>query len=145
MPEQRGDAERREAVERFQERVLADGVINDRNFLAAGDLVDALHEILAGVDDGVGAAMGLRELRLLVAADGADHGGAEMFGPLAEDQADAAGRGMQQDGIAGFDPIGLADQILRRQALQHHRGGGLVVDTVGQFNRRSAGISRASA
>ena len=102
--EQRGDAERREAVERFVERVLADGVVDDRHFLAAGDLVDARDEILARVDDGVVAAMGLGELRLFVVADGADHGGAEMLGPLADDQADAARRGMDQDGLAGFDP-----------------------------------------
>ncbi len=58
-----------------------------------------------------------------------------MLGPLAEDQADAARRGMEQDGLAGFDPIGLADQILHRQALQHHRGGGLVIDAVGQLDQ----------
>ena len=95
MPEQCRDAERRQAVQRFQKRVLADGVVNHRHFLAAGDLIDALHEILAGVNDGVSAAMRLRELRLLVAADDADHGGAKMFCPLAEDQADSAGRGVQ--------------------------------------------------
>ena len=135
LPEQRGDAERRQAIQRFEERVLADGIVDHRHLLAAGDLVDAFDEILARVDDGVGAAMGLGELGLFVAADGADHGGAEMLGPLAEDQADAAGRGMQQDGVAGFDAIGLADQILRGQALQHHGGGGLVVDAVGQLEQ----------
>ena len=79
--------------------------------------------------------MGLGEFCLLIAADGADHGGAEMLGPLAEDQADAAGRRMQQDGVAGLDAIGLADQVLRRQALQHHGGGGLVIDAVGQLEQ----------
>src|SRR5665647_784768 len=39
----------------------------------------------------------------------------------------AAGGVQQQNGVAGFDAIGLADQILLRQALQHHGGGGLVV------------------
>ena len=58
-----------------------------------------------------------------------------MLGPLRQDQADAAGGGMQQDGFAGFDAIGLADQILHRQALQHHRRRGLVVDAVGQFDQ----------
>ena len=133
--EQRGDAERRQAIERFQERVLADGIVHHRHLLAAGDLLDAFDEILLGVNDRVGAAMGLGEFRLLLAADGADHGGAEMLGPLAEDQADAAGRGMQQNGVAGFDAIGLADQVLRGQALQHHRGRGLVVDAVGQLEQ----------
>ena len=79
--------------------------------------------------------MGLGELRLVVAADGADDGGAEMLRPLAEDKADAARRGVKQDRVAGFDAIGLADQVLCRQALQHHRRGGRVVDAVGQFEQ----------
>src|ERR1700748_2010169 len=77
--EQRRDAERRQAIQRLQEGVLADGVVDNWALLAAGDLVDAFDEVLAGVDDGVGAAMGFGELRLLVIADGADHGGAEML------------------------------------------------------------------
>ena len=79
--------------------------------------------------------MGLGELRLLIAADSTYHRDAEMLGPLAEDQADATRRGMEQNGLAGFDPIGLADEILRRQALQHHRRGSLVIDIVGQLDQ----------
>jgi hypothetical protein len=79
--------------------------------------------------------MGLSQLCLLIIADRTDDGGAEMLRPLAQDKADAARRGMQQDGVAGFDAIGLADQILHRQALQHHRRCGLVVDAVGQFDQ----------
>src|SRR3954470_16309353 len=37
--EQRGDSEWREAVERLQERILADGVIDHRYLLAASDLI----------------------------------------------------------------------------------------------------------
>jgi len=77
--------------------------------------------------------MRLGELCLLIAADGADDGGAEMFRPLAEDKTDAACRGMEQDGVAGLDAIGLTDQILHRQALEHHRRRGLVIEAVGQF------------
>ena len=130
LTEQRDDAERGEAIQRFQEGVLADGVVDHGALLAAGDLRDALHEVLAGVDDGVVATMGFREFCFLVAADGADHGGAEMLGPLAEDEADAAGRGVQQNGVAGFHAIGLADQILRGQAFQHHGRCSLVIDAV---------------
>ncbi len=83
--------------------------------------------------------MSLRELRLLVAADSPDHGRAEMLCPLAEDQTDAAGRRMQQDRIAGFDAIGLADQILNREALQHHGGRGAVIDAVGQLEQAVGG------
>jgi hypothetical protein len=77
----------------------------------------------------------LASLRLLVAADGADHGDAEMLGPLAEDQADAARRSMEQNGLAGFDTISLADEILHRQTLQHHRRGRFVVNAVGQLDQ----------
>ena len=44
--------------------------------------------------------MRLGELGLGVAADRADHRRAEMLCPLAEDEADAARRGVDQDGVA---------------------------------------------
>src|SRR4029077_2378453 len=68
-----------------------------------------------------------------IIADGPDDGRTEMLGPLREDQADAASRSMEQDRVAGFGTIGLPDPILRRQALEHHRGRGLVIDAVGQL------------
>jgi len=40
------------------------------------DFVDTLGKILARIDNGVGAAMGLGELCLLIIADRADDGGA---------------------------------------------------------------------
>jgi hypothetical protein len=58
-----------------------------------------------------------------------------MLCPLTEDQADAAGRRVEKDGVAGFDAIGLADQVLHREALQHHGRGGFVVDAVGQLEQ----------
>jgi hypothetical protein len=67
------------------------------------------------------AAMGPRQLRLLLRADRADDGGAEMIGPLAGDEADAAGRGMEEDRLPGADFECLAKQILRGEALQRHR------------------------
>ena len=139
LAEQRHDSERRQAVERLQEGVLADGIIDHRHLLAFRDLFNAFDEILARIDDRVGAAMGLREFCFLVAADGADDGSAEMLCPLAQDRADAAGGRMQQDGVAGFDAVGLPDQILRRQALQHHRRRGLVVDAIGQLEQAIGG------
>ena len=135
LPEQREVSQRRQAIQRFQERILADGIVNHWHLVASGDLVDTLYEIFPRVDDGVSAAVGLGKLCLLVAADRADHGDAEMLGPLAEDQADTPRRGVQQNGLAGFDPIGLADEILHRQALQHHRRGCLVVNVVGQLDQ----------
>ena len=102
LAERGHQAERREAIERFVERVLADRIVDHREFLAAGDLVDARDEILAAVVDRMVAAIRLGERRLLVVADRADHGGAEMLGPLADDQPDPAGRGVDQDRLAGF-------------------------------------------
>jgi hypothetical protein len=44
----------------------------------------------------------------------------ERLGPLAGDQADTAGRSLDQHGIARLHAIGLAQQVGGRQALQHH-------------------------
>ena len=83
--------------------------------------------------------MSFGERGLLVIADRTDDGSAEMLCPLREDQADAAGCGMEQDRVAGFDTIGLPDQILRRQALEHHGSRGLVIDAVRQLEQAVGG------
>src|SRR5207244_13145911 len=97
--------------ERFVESVLADRIIDDRQSLALGQLTDPGDEILAPVVDRVVAAVTLGEGGLLVVADGADHGGAEMLGPLPDDKPGAAGRGLDQDRLAGFYGMGAADPI----------------------------------
>ena len=71
------------------------------------------------------------EFGFLLGADGADHRGADMVQPLAGDEADAAGGGVEQYGVALVDLEGTADEILHRHALQHHRRGSLIVDVVG--------------
>ena len=86
-------------------------------------------------DDDMGRAMGARQFGLLLGGDHADHGGAEMLCPLAHDQPDTAGRGVDDDGVARLHAIGAAEQVLRGQALQHHRGGGVEFDTVGQLDQ----------
>src|SRR5664279_4866145 len=73
LAEQGRDTERRQAIQRFQERVLADGVVNHGHLLAPRDLVDAFYEILARVDDG---------MCLLYTSDAADE----------EDSVDLGGR-----------------------------------------------------
>ena len=66
---------------------------------------------------------------------------------------------MKQHGLAGLYPVGSADKILRRHALQHHCRRGFVVDRIGDRNhavgrdiaqlrigtRRAGGISNAIA
>ena len=64
-----------------------------------------------------------RELRLLFAADRADHRRAEMLRPLAEDEPDAAGRRMHEDRVALLHGVRSAHEVLRRHALEHRRGG----------------------
>jgi len=80
--------------------------------------------------------MGQRELALGIGAGGADELEAERLRPLAGDQADAAGGGMEDNEVAGLEAFGRqrpAQQVLGRQALQHHRGAGLEGDRVGQL------------
>jgi hypothetical protein len=70
---------------------------------------------------------------------GADQLQAQRLGPLAGDQAHAAGGGMEQHVVAGlqaFDRQRLLQQVLRRQALEHHAGGGVEGDAVGQLGHR---------
>ena len=81
------------------------------------------------------AAMSLGEFGFLVAADGADDGRAQRLGPLARDEADPAGRGMEQDGVAFLDLVGLPDEVLGRHALEHHRGRLLIGDAVRQHDQ----------
>ncbi len=127
-------AERREAIERGRERGLADAVIDHLAQLAAGDFLGPRGEILIAIEDGVMAAIGLGERGLVLGADRADDIGAEMIGPLAQDQADAAGCGMNEDVHALLDLEGAAQQIFRRHAFEHHGGGLLVADIRRQFH-----------
>src|SRR5438445_252585 len=66
----RGVAEGREqaaalqAIERLEEGVLADGIVDHRHFLPAGDLVHPRDEVFLRVDDRMRRAMVARELRL---------------------------------------------------------------------------------
>ena len=79
---------RPQAVEGGGEGVLPDRVEDDGHAGAAGQLADPLDDVLAGVDDRVVAAMGSRQLRLGVAADGADDGRPQVLRPLAGDESD---------------------------------------------------------
>ncbi len=77
----------------------------------------------------MGRAMVERELALVSAAGGADHGAAEMLDPLRRNQADAAGCCVPQQGGARADAVGALDQVAHGHALQHHGRRRLVVDT----------------
>src|SRR5262249_24549344 len=105
-------AARLQTVERGLQCVLADRVVDHRHTLAAGDLAYAFGDVFARRHDGVGAAVRTGDCRLFVGADGADHGDADRARPLTGYQADAAGRRMVQNGLAAFERVDLAEQIL---------------------------------
>ena len=96
VAEARHQAERAQAVERLVPGVLADRVVDHLDALAAGDLLDPRGEVLAAVVDREGGAVVARQRAFLVAAGGADQLQAERLRPLAGDQADAAGRGVEE-------------------------------------------------
>ena len=81
------------------------------------------------------AAVGAGESGFFIAADGTDDGGAQVFRPLTKDRADAAGGGMNKNGITLLDAIGAADQIMGGHALEHHGGGLAIVDAVRQGDK----------
>ena len=78
--------------------------------------------------------MGPREFGFLVGADGPDHRRAKRLGPLADDQPDSAGGGMDQDRVAALHAIDLPQQHLRGHALKHHRRRLFGRDGVGQLH-----------
>ncbi len=133
-----------QAVQGAHEGLLAHGVVDRVHALAAGDLPHPGNEVLAGVDDGVVAAVGTGDLRLGIGAHGADHRGPQAPGPLAGDQADATGGRVDQHRVTGFHPVDAPQQVVGRHAAQHHRGGGALLDVVRQLHqargRHDAGL-----
>ena len=121
-------AARAEAIQRSLECFLAHRVVDHRQSLALGDPAHPVGEVLLGIDDRMVAAMVAGQFRFLPAADGADDGRAQMLGPLAKDQPDPAGGGVDQDGISFLDPVGLAQEVADSHTLEHHRRRGLVRD-----------------
>ena len=126
---------RLEAGQRARKCGLADAVIDDVAKLVAADLLDARHEILVVVEDDVIAAIGEREVGLRLGTDGADDMGAERPRPLACQQADSAGGGMNQHPMVRLDLEGLVQQVPHRQPLQHQDRALLIGDMVGQFDQ----------
>ena len=99
-------------------------------------LAHALGHILMAVVDRVIAAMGAGHLGLGVGRDRADHRQPEQFGPLRNDQADAACRGMQQHGVARLERIDPAHQVGGGQAPHGHGRRGLATDGLRQLDQQ---------
>ena len=120
---------------------------------------DPADKILSRIHNGVIAAVGPSVCRFFVRSDRADHRGADRLEPLAGNQANAAGRGVEQHRVAGLHLVRAPDQVLHGHALEHHRRRGLVSDAVGELQqpvrrhdayfrvrtRRSAGVGNAIA
>ena len=85
------------------------------------------------------AAIGEREIGLGLGADGADDMGAHRPRPLAGQEADAAGCGVDQHAVMRLDLEGLVQEVPDRQPLEHQDGALLVGDVVGQFDELVGG------
>ena len=85
------------------------------------------------------AAVLLRELGLVVAADDADDHGAQRLAPLREQLADAAGRRMHDDDVALLHPVCVAQQITGGPTLEHEHGGVFVADSGRNFHETVRG------
>lgn len=82
----------------------------------------------------MGRAVLLGQLGLLGSTGRADDGGAQVAQQLAQQQAHAAGGGVDEDGLALFDRVGLLDQRQRRHAHEEAADGVFVRDAVGDLD-----------
>src|SRR5205807_3870319 len=85
--------------------VLTEPIEDDVGATAAARLPRLRCEGIASGYDRMLAAVGPRELGLGFARHGANDAGAKRLGPLAEEQPDAPGRRVHQDGVAGLDTV----------------------------------------
>jgi hypothetical protein len=106
---------------------------------AAGQIAHRIGNIGIGIIDHMVAAERCGDFGFFIAAGGADHGGAQMLCPLAENVADAAGGGMHQYPVAGLNRVGAAAEVPGGQAAHHDRGGGGIVDTARQVQQTLGG------
>ena len=130
------------AFQAFRHGVVADRIINRVHAGAVGDLHHLGLEIAAAIIDHMVIAVGPRQFAFLRPAGGADGGRAKRLHPLAGKKPDAAGRGMEQNGVAGLHLIASGQKIGHGQPLQHDRRGDVGGDGVGKLHHH-AGIDRA--
>ena len=96
--------------------------------------------------------MGTGQFRLGLTGGSTDHRGADGLCPLTSDQANAAGSGVDQHGIARLHTVGTAQQVSTGQPLQHHRRSGTEIDGCRQLQepigwhvtRLAVGANRAA-
>ncbi len=123
-------AARPQAIERADERVLADRVVDHVDPAVRRCSFRLRNPILARQHDVVRAELA-RPLCLRCRADHRDHFRAEMLGPLHENRADSSDRRVHEQRVALAHAIGLPQQHLRGHALQHECRGLVVADALG--------------
>ena len=126
---------RAKASSDFTNVSLPTGVVNDEELCPIGDPARPQRRNPAGVDDRMVAAMGARHRCFLVGGHRPDHRCAERIRPLAEDQADAARRSVNEDRFAQASPRRPRSSIRAVVTLEHHGGGKFVRDIVGQLDQ----------
>ncbi|MNZ35112.1 hypothetical protein D3C78_525020 [compost metagenome] len=87
------------------------------------------------VVDGCPGTIGLGQCGFLCRTHGTDQLHAQRLGPLAGQGADTPRSGVEQDGFATLEIIGLAQQVLHGQALEHHSGSLFESDGVRQAHQ----------
>ena len=113
-------------------RVLAHAVVDALDAVAASEGEDLVDDALLGVVDDVVRAILARQRRLFLGGHGANDGGAQVRGHLAEEQADTAGGGVDEDGVALLERVRLLDEC----PCCHDTGSALALDA--QFQRQEA-------
>lgn len=121
-----------EAVERGDEGVLADTIIDHRDTGSASDLANLGGDRLAAVVDHVVGAEIAGDGSFFGRSDRGDHRRPEVPQPLQGNLPHPTGRGMEKHGIARAAAIDLANQILAGQTLEKAGGGLGVRDAIGQ-------------
>ncbi len=135
-------AARGQAGQGIVEGVLADGVVGHVHAAAVGELLDGVHHVLFPVENHMVAAVAAGAFGFVLAADGADHGGAQVARPLAQQLPDPAGGGLDQDDAALADREDVGEQDAGGEAAHHHAGHQHVVDVVRQAHQ-PAGVDQA--
>lgn len=128
-------AARRHAVQRGFPGILAHRVVDHRALLPVGQFEHPPRHVLMAIVDGLPGTVLPGQARLFRRADGADQLHSKGLGPLAGEQAHAARGGMEENGFAAPQFVGLAQQVLGGEPLEHHRGGLFEVDAVGQVDQ----------
>ena len=102
---------------------LADGVVDDGDALAAGEVFDLGGEVGLGVEDGFVGAGFAGELGFFGGGDGGKDAGSEGFGHLGEEEAGAARAGVDENRVVGLDGVGGVGEVVGGHALEEGGGG----------------------